>query len=73
MSTFVPLYGSLWMMATASDTLDLCALSPDALAERLAARRIDSLQHYDPATHAALFSMSRSVDVKLSQVLEPSS
>jgi spermidine synthase len=23
MSTFVPLYGSLWMMATASDTLDL--------------------------------------------------
>jgi spermidine synthase len=73
MSTFVPLYGSLWMMATASDTLDPAALSPDALAERLAARRIDSLKHYDAATHGALFSVSRSVDVKLSQVLEPSS
>jgi spermidine synthase len=73
MSTFVPLYGSLWMMATASDGLDPAALNPDALAGRLAARRIDSLKHYDPATHAALFSVSRSVDVKLSQVLEPSS
>jgi spermidine synthase len=73
MSTFVPLYGSLWMMATASDTLDPAALSPEALAERLAARRIDSLKHYDPATHAALFSASRSVHDKLSQVLEPSS
>lgn len=73
MSTFVPLYGSLWMMATASDTLDPSALSPDTLAERVAARRIDSLKHYDPATHAALFSASRSVQDKLSQVLEPSS
>jgi spermidine synthase len=73
MSAFVPLYGSLWMMATASDTLDPAALGPGALAERLAARRIDSLKHYDPATHAALFSASRAVHDKLSRVLEPSS
>ena len=46
MSTFVPLYGSLWMMATASDTLDPAALdrrharrtprrAPNRLAEAL--------------------------------------
>ncbi|CAB3783421.1 Polyamine aminopropyltransferase [Paraburkholderia ultramafica] len=71
MSTFVPLYGSLWMMATASDTLDPAALTVDTLAERLAARRIDALKHYDPAMHAGLFSASRSVRDKLSQFLKP--
>ena len=73
MHTFVPLYGSLWMMATASDTLDPAALSVEALAERIAARRIDALKHYDPALHAGLFSASRSVRDKLSQFLKPSS
>jgi len=73
MHTFVPLYGSLWMMATASDTLDPTVLSVEALAERIAARQIDSLKHYDPALHAGLFSASRSVRDKLSQFLKPSS
>ncbi|CAE6775908.1 spermidine synthase [Paraburkholderia haematera] len=73
MHTFIPLYGSLWMMATASDTLDPATLAVEALAERLAARRIDSLKHYDPALHAGLFSASRSVRDKLSQFLKPSS
>ncbi|MEA3082352.1 MAG: spermidine synthase [Paraburkholderia sp.] len=73
MHTFVPLYGSLWMMATASDTLDPAALSVEALAERIVARRIDALKHYDPALHAGLFSASRSVRDKLSQFLKPSS
>jgi len=72
MNTFVPLYGSLWMMATASDTLDPAALSADTLAERLANRRIDALKHYDPASHAGLFSASRAVRDKLSQFLKPS-
>jgi len=73
MHTFIPLYGSLWMMATASDTLDPAALTTEALARRLAARRIDSLRHYDTALHAGLFSASRSVRDKLSQFLKPSS
>ncbi|MFM0096943.1 polyamine aminopropyltransferase [Paraburkholderia nemoris] len=73
MSTFIPLYGSLWMMATASDTLDPASLTVEALTERLAARRIDSLKHYDPTLHAGLFSASRSVRDKLSQFLKPSS
>jgi spermidine synthase len=73
MHTFVPLYGSLWMMAIASDTLDPTAPDADVLAERIAARRIDSLKHYDVASHAGLFSASRSVRDKLSQFLKPSS
>ncbi|SOE61323.1 spermidine synthase [Burkholderia sp. OK233] len=73
MSTFIPLYGSLWMMATASDTLDPAALTVKAVAERLATRRIDSLKHYDAALHAGLLSASRPVRDKLSQFLKPSS
>ncbi|SDQ85812.1 spermidine synthase [Paraburkholderia fungorum] len=72
MNTFVPLYGSLWMMATASNTLDPAALPAETIAERLANRRIDSLKHYDPAIHAGLFSASRAVRDKLSQFLKPS-
>ena len=70
---YVPLHGSLWMMAIASDTLDPAALSVETLTGRLATRRIDSLKHYDPAQHAGLFSASRSVRDKLSQFLKPSS
>ncbi|WP_027800122.1 polyamine aminopropyltransferase [Paraburkholderia dilworthii] len=73
MSTFVPLYGSLWMMATASDTLDPAALTADGVAERLAARRIDALKHYSPAVHGGLFAVSPSVHGKLGQFLKPSS
>ena len=72
MNTFIPLYGSLWMMAAASDTLDPAALTTENVAHRLTARGIDSLKHYDAPTHAALFSASQSVRDKLSQFLKPS-
>ncbi|HEX7936443.1 MAG TPA: polyamine aminopropyltransferase [Paraburkholderia sp.] len=71
MSAFVPLYGSLWMMAIASDTLDPAALSADAVATRLASRGIAALKHYGAATHAGLFAVSPSVRDKLSQFLKP--
>ncbi|NKJ49521.1 spermidine synthase [Burkholderia sp. SG-MS1] len=71
MNTFVPLYGSLWMMASASDTLDPAALPADTLRERVAVRRIESLKHYDPSLHAGLFSAPRSVRDKLGQFLKP--
>ncbi|OLL29866.1 spermidine synthase [Burkholderia sp. SRS-W-2-2016] len=73
LGTFVPLYGSLWMMAIASDTLDPAALSTDTLTERLAARGIDSLRHYEPALHAGLFSALRSVRDKLGPLPQQSS
>jgi spermidine synthase len=72
MNAFIPLYGSLWTMATASNALDPAALDVDTLAGRLAERRIDALQHYEPGLHAGLFSASRAVRDKLSQFLKPS-
>jgi spermidine synthase len=72
MNTFIPLYGSLWMMATASNALDPAALPIETLTERVADRRLDALKHYDPAIHAGLFSASRAVRDKLSQFLKPS-
>jgi spermidine synthase len=71
LGTSVPLYGSLWMMAIVSDTLDPAALPADTLAERLAMRGIDSLRHYEPALHAGLFSAARSVRDKLSALTKP--
>ncbi|MFC6311006.1 polyamine aminopropyltransferase [Paraburkholderia dipogonis] len=73
MSAFVPLYGSLWMMATASDTLDPAALSVSTLTERIDARAIGDLKHYDALMHAGLFSASPAVRDKLSQFLKPAS
>ncbi|MGF6699690.1 spermidine synthase [Paraburkholderia sp. MM5496-R1] len=72
LGTFVPLYGSLWLMAIASDTLDPAALTADTLTERLAARGIDSLRHYEPALHAGLFSAARSARDKLSPLTKSS-
>ncbi|HEY1997693.1 polyamine aminopropyltransferase [Paraburkholderia sp.] len=72
MGAFVPLYGSLWTMATASDTLDPAALMPAEITGRLAARQIDDLMWYDAIAHGGLFSASRAVRDKLSQFLKPS-
>ncbi|MGF6938650.1 spermidine synthase [Paraburkholderia sp. UCT70] len=72
LGTFVPLYGSLWLMAIASDTLDPVALTADTLTERLAARGIDSLRHYEPALHAGLFSAARAARDKLSPLTKSS-
>ena len=65
MSAFVPLYGSLWLMALASDTLDAASLFKHDIEERLAARGIDALRYYDAALHPALFALPRSVRAQL--------
>jgi spermidine synthase len=65
MSAFVPLYGSLWLMALASDTLDAAALFKHDVEERLAARRIDGLRYYCAALHPALFALPHAVRDKL--------
>ncbi len=54
---YIPLYGSLWGLATASDALDPCALSADEVERRLAERRIARLQHYNGAVHCAQFAL----------------
>jgi spermidine synthase len=57
MSLFIPLYGSLWCLAVASDSIDPRSLSSDTLAQRMNDRRIDGLRYYYPGLHQALFTL----------------
>lgn len=54
---YIPLYGSLWGLATASDTLDPAALAADEVDRRIAARAVHSLQYYNGAVHCAQFAL----------------
>jgi spermidine synthase len=40
-----------------SDTLDVCAVAPEVVEQRLAQRRIGDLRLYNPAMHSALFAL----------------
>lgn len=54
---YMPLYGSLWGLATASDTLNPQAVSADEIDRRLEQRRIKLLHHYNGAVHQAQFAL----------------
>lgn len=54
---YIPLYGSLWGLATASDGLDPLGCDAAEVERRLAARRIGALQHYNGAVHCAQFAL----------------
>lgn len=53
---YVPLYGTLWCMATASDSTDPAALTPAEVDRRLETRGIRELQLYNGHTHQALLA-----------------
>jgi spermidine synthase len=57
LSLFIPLYGSQWCLAVASDTTDPRTVSTETIAQRLAERRITDLRYYHPALHTALFTL----------------
>ncbi|MEP6608757.1 MAG: polyamine aminopropyltransferase [Burkholderiaceae bacterium] len=57
MSLFVPLYGSLWCLAVAGDTIDPRAMSVETIAQRIDERGINGLSYYHPALHTALFTL----------------
>lgn len=72
LGAFVPLYGSLWLMAVASDRLDPLAPDTATLAQRLAQRGIDELRYYDARVHAALFAAPLTARDKLDRsLIEP--
>lgn len=56
-AVYVPLYGTLWCMAIASEALDPLAIGPEEAARRLEARGIGGLQYYNAALHPALFAL----------------
>jgi spermidine synthase len=53
----IPLYGSTWGFACASDTLDPRAPSPQEIDRVLAARGVGDLQYYNGETHRAVFAL----------------
>ena len=53
----IPLYGALWGMAIASDTLDPLALTASEVEARIRARGLAELQYYNGNTHHALAAL----------------
>ena len=53
----IPIYGSIWGFACASDTLDPRSLSPGEVDRVLAARKVGDLQYYNGETHRAVFAL----------------
>ncbi|MCB1962556.1 MAG: polyamine aminopropyltransferase [Rhodocyclaceae bacterium] len=53
---YIPLYGSLWGMACASDHIDPLALSANEVDTRIRARGISALQYFNGDTHRSCFA-----------------
>ena len=53
----IPLYGSIWGFACASDSLDPRGVAPEEVERRLAARGVGDLQYYNGEVHRALFAL----------------
>ena len=53
----IPLYGSVWGFACASDTLDPRSIAPGDVEKVIAARGIGELQYYNGEVHQALFAL----------------
>jgi spermidine synthase len=54
---YVPLYGSLWGFAVASDSLDPRRLAAAEIDRRIAERGLTDLQYYNGETHGAAFAL----------------
>jgi spermidine synthase len=57
MALYIPLYGSLWCLAVASDTANPRAVGADLIAVRMRERGLTDLQYYNAELHGALFSL----------------
>lgn len=67
LSLFIPLYGSQWCLAVASDTIDPRATSVETIAQRMLERGLGDLRFYHPAMHAALFTLPKFVQELVGQ------
>jgi spermidine synthase len=57
MALYIPLYGSLWCLAVASDSVNPRLMSTEAIAARLRERRIGGLKYFNAELHGALFAL----------------
>ena len=53
----IPLYGSVWGFACASDTLDPREATPEAIDQAIARRGVGDLQYYNGEVHRAMFAL----------------
>ncbi|MBV8262110.1 MAG: polyamine aminopropyltransferase [Paraburkholderia sp.] len=70
LAAYVPLYGSLWLMAIASDALDPAAADASTLQARVAERHLEGLRYYDAQLHAALLKAPLTARDKLGELLQ---
>jgi spermidine synthase len=54
---YIPIYGSYWGFASASDSLDPSRLEPAEVERVIAARNLRELQYYNGETHRAVFAL----------------
>jgi spermidine synthase len=54
---YIPIYGSIWGFACASDSLDPSTLEPAAVERVISARGLKDLQYYNGDTHRAVFAL----------------
>ena len=57
LSVFIPLYGSLWCLAVASDTVDPRTVPVEVIAQRMVERGLNDFRYYHPTLHNALFAL----------------
>lgn len=55
MALYIPLYGSLWCLAVASDSADPRAVGAELIAARMRERGLGDLRYYNAEVHGALF------------------
>jgi spermidine synthase len=71
MLVYVPLYGTWWGMAIASDGIDPLTLSPEEVDRRITARALPDLRFYNGATHHAVMAMPNFVREILARQAAP--
>jgi spermidine synthase len=54
---YIPIYGSIWGFASASDSLDPTRMEPEAVERVISARGLKDLQYYNGETHRAVFAL----------------
>ncbi|MBB3257799.1 spermidine synthase [Paraburkholderia bannensis] len=70
LGAWVPLYGSFWLMAVASDHIDPVAQSEAMLTARIQERELEGLRFYDARLHATLLAAPQMFRDKLGQFLQ---
>lgn len=68
---YIPLYGTWWGMATASESSDPCALTPSEVEHQIATRGIEHLRFYNGDTHRSVFALPNFIRELLRQPVSP--